>query len=179
MPTGVTLTNPRERLFEAAERVLTRDGPNALTSRAVTAEAGVAKGVLHKHFPDFDSFLQELVQARRADIEMQGAMLLNQVGTGTVAGNVTGALLAAFGPLTRAILVLVMSRESLRRPPGLPLLTEATKMIAAYLAAEPRFGRDPGTTALALVGTAHLLFAGRENSPLDVDELGNAVASLV
>ena len=61
MPTGVAIRDVREQLFDAAERVLLRDGPSALTSRAVTTEAGCAKGVLHRHFADFDAFLAELV----------------------------------------------------------------------------------------------------------------------
>jgi len=56
MPTGVAIRDVRAQLFDAAERVLRRDGPSGLTSRAVTAEAGVAKGVLHRHFDDFDAF---------------------------------------------------------------------------------------------------------------------------
>src|SRR5438094_126818 len=39
-------------MFAAAERILLRDGPHALTSRAVTTEAGVAKDVLHRHYSD-------------------------------------------------------------------------------------------------------------------------------
>ena len=50
MPTGTAIRDAREQLFAAAERILLRDGPNALTSRAVTTEAGFAKGVLHRHF---------------------------------------------------------------------------------------------------------------------------------
>jgi hypothetical protein len=42
LPTGVALRDPREQLFDAAERVLLRDGPSALTSRAVTTEAAEA-----------------------------------------------------------------------------------------------------------------------------------------
>lgn len=44
MPTGVHVRDARRQLFEAAERVLLRDGANALTSRAVTDETGCAKG---------------------------------------------------------------------------------------------------------------------------------------
>jgi AcrR family transcriptional regulator len=51
VPTGVAIRDVREQLFDAAERVLLRDGPAALTSRAVTDEAGVAKGVLHRTSP--------------------------------------------------------------------------------------------------------------------------------
>ena len=54
VPTGVHIRDVRDQLFDAAERVLVRDGPNALTSRAVTMEAGCAKGVLYRHFDDFD-----------------------------------------------------------------------------------------------------------------------------
>jgi DNA-binding transcriptional regulator YbjK len=36
VPTGVHIRDAREQLFKAAERVLLRDGPSALTSRAVT-----------------------------------------------------------------------------------------------------------------------------------------------
>src|SRR5438552_17095552 len=64
MPTGVAMRDAREQLFDAAERVLLRDGPDALTSRAVTTEAGCANGVLHRHFADFDAFLTDLVLDR-------------------------------------------------------------------------------------------------------------------
>ncbi len=64
MPTGVAIRDAREQLFDAAERVLLRDGPNGLTSRAVTTEARCAKGVLHRHFADFDAFLAELMLDR-------------------------------------------------------------------------------------------------------------------
>ncbi|MGH9072330.1 MAG: TetR family transcriptional regulator, partial [Acidimicrobiales bacterium] len=71
MPTGVVLSDALEVLFEAAERVLLRDGPSALTSRAITTEAGVAKGVLHRHFADLDAFICELVVDRIAPIGAQ------------------------------------------------------------------------------------------------------------
>jgi AcrR family transcriptional regulator len=62
VPTGVAIQDAQ--LFAAAERVLLRGGPNGLTSRAVTTEAGCAKGVLHRHFADFDAFLAALVRDR-------------------------------------------------------------------------------------------------------------------
>ena len=69
MPTGVAIRDVRQQLFDAAERVLLRDGPSALTSRAVTTEAGCAKGVLHRHFVDFDEFLVELIRDRTARVD--------------------------------------------------------------------------------------------------------------
>ncbi|MEV3977537.1 TetR family transcriptional regulator [Nonomuraea sp. NPDC049758] len=178
MPTGIALRDVREQLFDAAERILLRDGPNALTSRAVTTEAGCAKGVLHRHFADFDAFLAELVTDRIRRVEAQSAALRASAGTGTVAGNLTLALLELFGSVAVAVVSLVISRDGLRArlrqagSAGLPLLGEATTMIAAYLTAEREMGRiavdaDVDALALTLIGSAHLLFAGREDDPPD------------
>src|SRR6202142_3635299 len=103
VPTGVALRDAREQLFEAAELVLLRDGPAMLTSRAVTQEAGVAKGVLHRHFADFDAFLAELVLDRIARLGTQADALRASAGTGTVTGNLTAALTELFGPVAIAI----------------------------------------------------------------------------
>ncbi len=84
MPTGVAIRGPRGQLFDAAERVLLRDGPGALTSRAVTAEAGVAKGVLHRHFAGLDAFLAELALDHAVRIGAQAALRAT-AGSGTVA----------------------------------------------------------------------------------------------
>jgi AcrR family transcriptional regulator len=190
LPTGVAIRDPREQLLDAAERVLLRAGPNALTSRAVTTEAGCAKGVLHRHFTDFDAFLAELVRDRTGRIGAQAAALRESAGTGTVAGHLTAALTEVFGPVARAILGLVTCRDNLRArlrqatPAGVPVLTEASAMIAAYLTAERELGRiaavaDPDTLALALIGTAHLLFAGRDGPPPEPDAVRTIVTTVI
>src|SRR3954465_4375901 len=102
-PPGVALGDARQQLFDAAERVLLRAGPNALTSRAVTTEAGCAKGVLHKHFADFDAFLAELVLDRIARLDERPAGLRDAAGTGTGADNLTGALTALFASVALAL----------------------------------------------------------------------------
>jgi AcrR family transcriptional regulator len=142
VPTGVALRDARQQLFDAAERVLLRAGPGALTSRAVTTEAEVAKGVLHRHFEDFDAFLAGLVEDRMARIGGQSAALCEAAGTGTVVGNLTGALSDLYGSVAAAIIPLIIFRDELRarlrqaRPGGgVPVLAEATAMIARYLAA--------------------------------------------
>jgi len=190
VPTGVAIRDVRGQLFDAAERVLLRDGPNALTSRAVTTEAGCAKGVLHRHFADFDAFLAELVLDRIGRINTQAAALRDSAGTGTVADNLTGALTAVFGSVALAILGLVTSRDDLRArlrrttPAGVPVLTEATAMVASYLAAERELGRiaadaDVDTLALTLIGTGHLLFAGREGAPPDAEAVDKVVTTVI
>ena len=186
MPTGVTLRDARERLFEAAERVLLRDGPSGLTSRAVTDEAGVAKGVLHRHFADFDDFLAGLVHDRATRLEMSAAALLALAGAGTVAGNLAEAVTAALGPVAMAMLALVTFRDELRHrlretwPVGLPLIAEIVHMVRAYLLAEQSLGRvaadaDPGMLAPMLTGSVHLQLADRTGEPPTPD----AVRALV
>ena len=191
MPTGVAIHDPREQLFDAAERILLRNGPSALTSRAVTTEAGCAKGVLHRHFADFDAFLAELVLDRIGRIDDQAAALRDSAGTGTVAGNLTDALLALFGSVAVAIVGLITFRDDLRarlrqaRPAGgVPVLTEATAMIAAYLAAERDLGRiaadaDVGTLAPTLIGAGHLLFADRKGTPPETGAVRKVVTTVI
>src|SRR5262245_12541374 len=108
------MRDPREQLFDAAERILLRAGPNALTSRAVTAEAGCAKGVLHRHFADFDAFLAELVLDRIGRIDQQSAALRESAGTRTVTDNLTDALTTVFESVAIAIVSLVTFRDGLR-----------------------------------------------------------------
>ena len=135
------------RLFAAAERILLRDGPQALTSRAVTTEAGCAKGVLHRHFADFDDFLADLVRDRITRLDGQSAALRAAAGTGTVAGHLTEALTDLFGSVALSIVTLITFRDDLQSrlrattPTGVPLLTEAATMLTAYLAAERDLGR--------------------------------------
>lgn len=114
MPTGIALRDVREQLFDAAERILLRDGANALTSRAVTTEAGVAKGVLHRHFEDFDAFLAELVLDRIGRIEDRSRALRESAGTGAVLDNLTAVLTELFGTIALRIVGLVIARDALR-----------------------------------------------------------------
>jgi len=176
MPTGVHLRDVRKQLFDAAERVLLRDGPNALTSRAVTTEADVAKGVLHRHFADFDDFLAELVRDRITRLTDQAALLEAAAGTRTPAENLIDALTELFDPVTTALTSLIFFRDELRtrlrhRGNGLPLLTEAREMLTAYLSAEREQGRiaadaDTDALSLSLIGAAHLIHAGRGRGTL-------------
>ena len=186
MPTGVAIRDVRQQLFDAAERVLLRSGPSALTSRAVTAEAGVAKGVLHRHFADFDAFLAEFVLDRIERMDPQAAALRDAAGTGTVVGNLTVALSALFTSAAVAMVALVTFRDELRArlrdawPAGVPVLTEAVDMIAGYLTAERELGRiaadaQVDTLAPTLIGTAHLLFADRTGPPPDASAVGRVV----
>jgi len=190
VPTGVAMPDARAQLFDAAERVMVRDGPSALTSRAVTTEAGCAKGVLHRHFADLDDFLAELVLDRIAAIESQSHSLRQSAGTGTVTDNLTGALRTVFGSVALVIVGLVISRDKVRArlrkdiPAGVPVLTEATAMLASYLTAERHLGRitadaDVDTLAPMLIGAGHLLFADREGAPPDAQSVRKVVTAVM
>jgi AcrR family transcriptional regulator len=190
VPTGIALRDPREQLFEAAERILLRDGPGGLTSRAVTAEAGCAKGVLHRYFADFDAFLAELVLEHVTHLGHRAAALRETAGTGTVAGNLTEAMVQLFGPTALALLRLVIFRDELRvrlrkaGSTGLPIAAEATGMIADYLNAERDLGRiaadaDVATLAPTLIGAGSMLYTDREAGPPSAEAVGRMVSTIL
>ncbi|TDW93081.1 TetR family transcriptional regulator [Kribbella pratensis] len=190
MPTGVAMRDAREQLFDAAERVLLRDGPEALTSRAVTAEAGCAKGVLHKHFTDFDGFLAELVLDRIRRLDDQAEALLKAAGQGSVVDNLTAMLTDLFGSVAVAIVSLTISRDGLRArlreavPTGVPILSEAGRAIRDYLAAEQTYGRirsdaNIDVLGLTLIGSSHMMFADRTGTRPTAAEVREFVASVV
>ena len=96
-------------------------------------------------------------------------------GTGTITGNLAGALTELFSSVAVAMVALVTFRFELRVrlrrawPAGVPLLSEAVAMVADYLTAERDLGRiaadaDVDTLAPTLIGAAHLLFADRTGS---------------
>jgi len=191
VPTGVHLRDVRQQLFDAAERVLLQAGPDGLTSRAVTDEAACAKGVLHRHFADFDAFLTDLVLDRAARLETQAIVLRESAGTGTVAGNLAGALTVLFGPVPVAIIPLITFRDELRarlrqaRPGGgIAILAQITSAVAAYLADERELGRiaadaDVDSLTLALVGGGHLLFADRNPGPPSTASIARFVTTVL
>jgi len=190
VPTGVAIRDPRGQLFDAAERVLLRDGASALTSRSVTAEAGVAKGVLHRHFADFDAFLAELTLDRIAQVAALAAALREAAGTGTVAGNLAAALPEVLTPAVLALIRLVIARDELRARlraatgSRIPLVAESTALVAGYLAAERGLGRiapgaDIGILAPTLIGAAHLLFADADSPAPDAAAVTRVVTTVL
>ncbi|MFB6615094.1 TetR family transcriptional regulator [Streptomyces sp. NPDC085524] len=171
-PRGVAIPDLRERLFAAAERVVARDGASALTSRAVTAEADCAKGVLHTHFSGLDEFVAELVLDRFARSAHQAEALQGRVGRATVAENLQEVVLALLDSLPPAVVGLAMTRPAAALhtregfASGAPAFDAIQHSVTAYLQAEQRGGRlpaggDAATIALALVGTTHHLLMTR------------------
>lgn len=184
-PTGVHIRDPRQQLVDAAERLLLREGPAALSSRAVTEEAGVAKGVLHRHFADFDDLLVALVRRRDAQIAAEKVALQSKAGTGEVCPNVARVLPVLVSPSTARLAAVVVVRDELAArlsdgPGMLPPLLSAVDSLDGYLMNERSLGRiaaDADTTALAqaLVGAAQLLTSGATMP----DALGHVVEAVM
>ncbi|MFI0809490.1 TetR/AcrR family transcriptional regulator [Streptomyces echinatus] len=190
-PRGVATPDVRERLFAAAERVVEKGGPGALTSRSVTAEAGCAKGLLHAHFAGLDEFVAELCLDRFARTAAKARALSGLAGQGTVAGNLDAVALALFDSGGPAISGLAMTRpaaalrirEALES--GAPGFAAIQESITGYLEDEQKLGRlartsDPHTVALAVVGTAHhLLMTSWAGTPDPRPSMTRLVAALV
>lgn len=190
MPTGHALHDPRRQLFAAAERVLVRDGPAGLTGRSVTAEAGVAKGVLHRHFADFDTFVAHLVDERIRGFHEVVERLTGRVGRASVSENVTAALLELLDPVVLALVPQIIAHDAIRsriatnHRPGLPLLSDAAIVLRDYLAREQQQGRiastaDVDTAALSVIATTHLLLAGELGALPTTDAVREVVESLL
>ncbi|MEI5103476.1 TetR/AcrR family transcriptional regulator [Streptomyces sp. PmtG] len=189
-PRGVAIPDLRERLFDAAERVLARDGAAALTSRAVTEEAGCAKGVLHARFAGLDAFVAELVLDRFARAAGRARDLPDRAGTGEVAAHLMDVASAVLS-LDPGVVELAVTRPEASRhiraawragAPGFGVVQEA---IGAYLREERRLGRteervDPESVALALVGTLHhLLMTGWAGTPEPRAQVERLIRTLV
>ncbi|WP_030776327.1 TetR/AcrR family transcriptional regulator [Streptomyces sp. NRRL S-920] len=190
-PRGVAIPGLRQRLFDAAERIVARDGASALTSRAITGEAGCAKGVLHTHFGGVDAFVAELVLDRFARTATEAAKLPARAGRHTVADNLVDVALSLLNSLAPGVVGLAMASHATSRAirealaAGAPGFTAIQDALTDYLDAELRLGRladgaDTAAMALALVGTVHhLLMTGWAGPPDPREQTERLVALLV
>jgi len=184
MPTGRALPDARNMLLDAGRRVLSAHGAAALTSRSVTEASGVAKGVLHRHFEDFDDYVAALVidETRR----IRG--IEPRVGDSATAA-VADVIEQVFTPTMLALVGLVLGRDGVRRrvgddSPGIPLLGDATAAVADVLAAGREVGwiradADVPVLALAVTGSAYLLSAGASGALADQGAVREFVGSIL
>lgn len=167
------MPNPhgRSQLIEAAERVLSRDGVQGVTGRAVTREAGCATGLLYKYFDDLDDLLVALVTARFQTQAEEWAALPTLAGTRTVSENLTDAGLALLDSRALALAGLVSARPKLATAMARSLsggaagFPDLTASVGAYLKAEQSLGRVDAATdceavSFLLVAAAHHLLFG-------------------
>lgn len=199
MPRGVAIPELQQRLFAAAARLLVRDGPAALTSRAITDEAGCAKGVLHNHFIDLDGFLAEFALDCFRSAHDTVREVVDRAGRSTVRDNLLGVVDALFASPVLAVHGLLVFQPSLvervaehRRADGSsgpedlhrPGLRDLESTLTAYLDAEKGLGRirsnaDVAAVAVALVATAHRLMLTAHPGSSDTDEQGVVIRRVI
>ena len=182
-PRGVAIPDLREQLFRAADQVLVRDGPSALSGRAITREAGCATGLLYNHFGELDEFLAQFVLDRVR-------LAAGRAGEGTLADNLTDAALSIPGSSGLAMIALVQAQPSvaarLRRTAagGAQGLQTIEHAFLAYLEAEKEIGRvaphaDTEALALGLVGAIHDLWRTATGGTLERRRVRRVLAALV
>lgn len=66
-----------QRVLDATQRLLNRDGPAAVTTPAIAAESGVSIGSIYQYFPNKEAIILALYEARLAEIRQaaQGAWM--------------------------------------------------------------------------------------------------------
>jgi AcrR family transcriptional regulator len=79
----------RASLIAHAQRLVARDGPDALTMRALATEAGCALGLPYKVFADRNELVLEVVHAELDTVAGISEELLNRAGTATVGANLS------------------------------------------------------------------------------------------
>lgn len=187
-PRGVRIPNIRDQLFDAADRVLERHGPAGLSNRAVTAEAGVSNGILHRHFTDLDHFLAEYIADRLGLIAETATALPAQAGHRTVTENLTNAALAIFGAKGQAVVSLVTARAAAgatampHTSGGASGLEHVESAFCRYLEAEKALGRiskdaDTPILAFSFLGAIHHLVVSNTAGVPDLAECVGRIAA--
>lgn len=155
----------RERMVEAAERVMRSKGLAHTTTKEIAREAGYSEGAIYKHFESKETlFIRVLAERLPPFVDVLGE-LPRRAGRGTVGGvleEVAGAALAFYGesfPMSVSVFskpgLLARHREEVERRGAGP--RRANEALAAYLEAERNLGRvregaDPEATAAMLLG---------------------------
>lgn len=144
-----------EAILKAAAQILARKGPEAATTNAIAARAGVSIGSLYQYFADREALIDELV--RRHVAEMQAVL------TRALAGIAEQPLPAAIEQLVTAILAAHQVAPRLHQALHLSLArghldtidqfeVQLETLVAAALAGRSELAiADPALTAVLLV----------------------------
>jgi AcrR family transcriptional regulator len=139
----------REKIVEAAERVMRERGLSRSTTKEIARAAGYSEGTLYKHFESKEDLFLAVLAERLPSFLALTEELPARVGRGTVRGtledvaNTALVFYAEIVPMAASIFsepgLLARHREGIhKRGSGPRMVNEA---LAAYLDAEKRLGR--------------------------------------
>jgi AcrR family transcriptional regulator len=155
----------RERIVEAAERVMRERGLARSTTKEIAREAGFSEGTLYKHFESKEDLFLHVLAERLPSFVALSKELPGRAGVGAVGETleeVAKTALAFFAqgmPIIASIFsepaLLARHTQEIRRKGGGP--QRANEAVSAYLHAEQGLGRvrrdaDPEAAAAMLLG---------------------------
>ena len=158
----------RERIVEAAERVVRERGLARTTTKEIARAAGYSEGTLYKHFESKEDLFLAVLAERLPSFLALVEELPARVGRGTVPETleeVATNALTYYGeivPMAASIFsepgLLARHREGLRKRGAGPQMINET--LTSYLEAEKRIGRvredaDPEAAAAMVLGACY------------------------
>ena len=158
----------RERIVEAAERLVRERGLARSTTKEIARAAGYSEGTLYKHFESKEDLFLAMLAERFPAFVALVEELPARVGRGTVRETlqeVANNALAYYGeivPMAASIFsepgLLARHREGLRKRGAGPQMINET--LTSYLEAEKRIGRvredaDPEAAAAMVLGACY------------------------
>jgi AcrR family transcriptional regulator len=166
----------RASLVEHAQRLVAREGPAALTMRALALEAGCAVGLPYKVFADRQEIVLELVDASFGDMSRAGDELFSRAGSGSVAGNLAWFAEWLLDSPGVALAQYVLRDEGLANAAFADFHSRGTgptmleTILSGYLGAEQRAGRvardvDVDGFGFVLAGAIHHLVVMGDGYP--------------
>lgn len=166
--TPETTARLRATLAEHGRRIVARDGADALTMRALAAEAGCALGLPYKVFADRQDLVAEILRGELDRLATAGSEFVDRAGGEQVTDNLVWFAEVILDSPAVALAGEVMADESLARQfshdvdasgsgPG-----DFQSAFARYLVAEQERGRvdagvDLDAVAFLLAGALHNL----------------------
>jgi AcrR family transcriptional regulator len=158
----------RASLVEHARRIVSRDGRDALTMRALAVEAGCATGLPYKVFSDRRELVAAVLRAEMDRLAEASADLQRRAGTGALAANVSWFAEVLLDSPAVVLVPEVMGDHRLSQAFTVDAHHRGTSpavfetAIATYLASEQRAGRikadaDTAAFAFVLAGALHNL----------------------
>lgn len=140
----------RATLIRHAQQLIARQGPEALTMRALAAEAGCALGLPYTVFTNRQELVLAVLEAEFASLRRAFDELVARAGSGTIGGNLAWFADRLLHSPAVALASEVFADEALARSvaaraeqTGVPHAAYEA-VFADYLAAEKRAGRvDP------------------------------------